>query len=514
MSWLAKIAPGYAASRARAQLDLERLEYTRGKLARESQRRRTSYAEKERIYDAASGGRRLAGWAAAADSGEVMESMLEVLRLRSRDLSRNNPYAAKAVGAIVSNAVGTGIQARLPGAPKTTQEAWRRWAESTDCDLAGRHDLYGIQALVMRGVVESGEVFVLKRVIDDPRAGRVPLQLQVLEAEYLAVNVTQGGSNRVSRGIEYDAAGRPVAYHFYTEHPGSSFFGSKVESRRWLAADVAHVFRVDRPGQTRGVPWGAPVMTRLNALDDYEDAQLERQRVAACFAAFIVDSTDEGQGPGAGGDTSRPMSERVEPGIIETLPSGKDVKFAAPPPVSDYSEYVATNLRAIASGYGVPYETLSGDLSKTSFASARIGWLEFDRCLKAWRRHVIHAQLLGPVWSWWAQVAGVMGLRINTLPEWTPPRREMLNPQEDVKTAVMRLRAGLASWSEVIRELGNDPDSVIQEIADDAARFDKHELILDIDPRRTTQSGQQQATGAPNEAPTATDEEEPAAAAE
>lgn len=515
------LAPGFAAKRARAQLDLERVEYARAALARVGARRRDRDEDKRRIYDAASGGRRLAGWAAAADSGEVMESMLEILRLRSRDLVRNNPYAAAAVGAIVSNAVGTGIQARLPGAPKTTQAAWRRWAESTDCDYAGRHDLYGIQRMVMRSVVESGEVFVIKRVHRDglsERSGRVagfvPLQLQVLEAEYLATSVTKGsGDNRVQRGIEYDSDGRAVAYHFYVEHPGTGFFG-RVETRRWLAADVAHIFRQDRPGQSRGVPWGAPVMTRLNALDDYEDAQLERQRIAACYAVFVHDSTDDDdRRPGREADGGSKLSERVEPGMIERLPPGTDVRFTAPAPVSDYAEYVAANLRAISAGYGTPYEVLSGDLSKTSFASARIGWLEFDRRLKAWRRDIMHCQFLGTVWGWWSQLAGIMGLRTNTTPEWTPPRREMLNPAEDVKTAIMRIRGGLASWSEVIREHGNDPESVAQEIADDAVRFDKLEIVLDSDPRRTTQSGQQQASaGETNEEASPAPEEEPAAA--
>jgi capsid protein len=34
------------------------------------------------------------------------------------------------------------------------------WAEATGCDAEGRLDLYGLQALVMRAVVESGECFV------------------------------------------------------------------------------------------------------------------------------------------------------------------------------------------------------------------------------------------------------------------------------------------------------------------------------------------------------------------
>ena len=94
----------------------------------------------------------------------------------------------------------------------------------------------------------------------------------------------------------------------------------------------------------------------------------------------------------------------------------------------------------------------------------------------------------------------------------------MLNPREDIAAAVSRVRSGFASWSDVIREHGNDPDVVAEEIAADFARFDELGLVLDIDPRRVAQSGQQQttSTGDTTDEPAddeADDTEQPAKAA-
>lgn len=499
MSWLARVAPRYAAKRARARLELQRIAQIEERLARPTSRQvAQDDLAQARAYDAASGGRRLAGWAVRSDGPGFGHQYLSVLRGRSRDLTRNNPYAAAALGAIVYNGVGQGLRARVTGGSKGLRAAFDAWSSSTDCDVTGQHDLFGLQALVLRTVVESGECLVRRVLVLGAPRGTIPLQLQVLEPEYLDTTATRGeAGNRLVSGIEYDKRGRPVAYHLYNEHPGSYALGSVgLQSVRVPAGEVEHIFRQDRPGQGRGVPWATPVMTRLHALDDYEDAALERARVAACFAAFVYDSTDEGHTPGQGAEARSPLSERVEPGIIERLPPGSDVKFGTPPANSDYPEYVAANLRAIAAGYGTPYEVLTGDLSKTSFASSRIGWLEFDRRLKAWRGDVIVRQFLGPVWRWWSQVAAISQgyATVHVSCSWTPPRREMLNPREDIAAAVSRVRSGFASWSDVIREHGNDPDVVADEIAADFARFDALGLVLDIDPRRVAQSGQQQTS--------------------
>ena len=121
-----------------------------------------------------------------------------------------------------------------------------------------------------------------------------------------------------------------------------------------------------RPGQERGVPGVAPGIIKMRDLDEYDDAELVRKKIEACFAAFVLDADDgETLGPVLGGDASEDEAghriETFEPGMIEYLPAGKDVRFAAPAASGGYPEYMRFQLHAIASGLGLTYELLTGE---------------------------------------------------------------------------------------------------------------------------------------------------------
>src|SRR5208282_1793447 len=61
-------------------------------------------------YEGATAGRRVHGWyASSADANVELMGALIWLRNRSRELIRNNPYAARAVDELAGNVVGTGI---------------------------------------------------------------------------------------------------------------------------------------------------------------------------------------------------------------------------------------------------------------------------------------------------------------------------------------------------------------------------------------------------------------------
>ena len=92
------VAPRAALRRARSRVALE---LTNSYLARHAERFR---------YDAATAGRRAYGWyAASTDANVELMGSLIWLRNRSRDLVRNNPYAARAIEELAGNVVGTGI---------------------------------------------------------------------------------------------------------------------------------------------------------------------------------------------------------------------------------------------------------------------------------------------------------------------------------------------------------------------------------------------------------------------
>ena len=87
-------------------------------------RQRAAIALLARSYEGARLGRRTDGWVVAGASANAeIGSALVRLRDRSRDLVRNNPYAAKAVQAVVSNLIGTGIMPRARARDAGVNEA-------------------------------------------------------------------------------------------------------------------------------------------------------------------------------------------------------------------------------------------------------------------------------------------------------------------------------------------------------------------------------------------------------
>lgn len=474
--------------------------------------------EYSRKYEGAAGGRRTKNWKASSTSAaSEIETSLVTLRNRSRQLVRDNPYAAKGMQAITSNVIGWGIftqvkvdagQSNSSGKNKLAEQrtrelsrVWKAWAETTAIDYDGRNNLSGIQRLVMRGVAESGEILIRKRrssrkkVLgsDGVEVEVPPIQLQVLEGDFLDLNgvsSTAAQGNTIIHGIEFDANGNRVAYHLFEEHPGNSFsrlgmLKSKFNTVRVLAEDVLHVYRLDRPGQIRGVPWLAPVMIRLKDFDEYEDAQLVRQKVAAMFAVFVKDLDGiDAINPPAEGE----LGEKVEPGIIEILPPGKDVSFANPPGVEGYGAYSSNVLHAVSAGLGITYEALTGDLSQVNFSSARMGFLEMNRNIEEWRNDIMIAQFLDPTFNWFKEGAQLIGndtTRARAVH--TPPRREMVDPSKEIGAMKEAVRSGFMTLSEAIRNNGYDPDQHFNELQTDNALIDKLGLVLDTDPRQDAQ---------------------------
>lgn len=449
---------------------------------------KTTLPKKSRNFDGASKGKRLSRWKTQSTSANT-ESFLGIvtLRNRARDLRRNNPYARRGIEAITSNVVGDGILTQYRGSGAAALEAqWALWAESTEIDFDGRNNIYGLQALVMDAVAESGEVLVRERY---DSSKDFPLQLQVLEADFLDTNRNETSTqttNIIIQGIEFDKQGRRVAYYLFEQHPGSfdqQILGATVVSNRVPVSEVHHIYRMDRPGQARGITWLAPIVVRLKDLDDYEDAQLVRQKIAACFTAFIrdigPDMTDADEEC-----ADEDLGDRVEPGIIEHLPPGKTVEFGNPPEVQNYEGYVTKVLQSIAVGIGVTYEVLTNDYSNVNFSSGRMGWIELGRNIKAWRERIMNAHFLNPIAKSFLRTAEVMGMPTSGITVvHVPPKREMIDPTKEVAATKEAIRAGLTTLSDELMAQGKDPEEHLEQYQKDLELLDELGLKLESDPR-------------------------------
>lgn len=475
------------------------------------QRARMALGLLARHYEGAAGGRRTSSWRrSAGDANAVIGPSAARLREHAHDLVRNNPYAESALATIGDHAVGWGIVAKPARPAAAAFDRWQAWSESTACDADGVHDFAGLQKLVMTTVAESGEALVRRRIRRLEDGLPLPLQLQVMEPDLLDQSKTLplGGGGEIVQGVEFDVLGRRVAFWLFPRHPGST--RSSGASVRIPATDVTQVFKRKRAGQVRGVTWFAPVILRFKDFDEFEDATLMKQKIAACLA--VITSDVDGTAPAlglagtdTGGDGTAEDVDMLSPGAILNIPPGRSVEVVQPPTVSEYEPYAKVNLRAIATGMGVTYEDLTGDYSRLPFSAARMSRLRHWSRVEDWRWRMLIPQFCDPAWRWAMTAAEMLGDTgaAGVPARWTPPPMPMIEPDKEGLAVMRNVRAGIQTLPDALRERGYDLDEFLQEVADTNAELDRLGIMLDSDPRRMTQAGQAQGTKAANTTPPA-----------
>ncbi|AUM00564.1 phage portal protein [Rhodocyclaceae bacterium] len=456
-------------------------------------------------YDGVGGGRRAVAWQVGNPGAVAALAFTQgELRAKSRDLVRRNAWAAAGVEAFVANAIGTGIKPQSMVADHALREAihalWWDWVE--EADAAGLTDFYGLQALACRAMLEGGECLIRLRWRRPEDGLAVGLQLQVLEPEHLPLTLNRElpGGHVIRAGIEFDRLGRRVAYHLTRSHPGDGSLAPMsgaggLETVRVPADEVIHLFRPLRPGQIRGEPWLARALVKLHELDQYDDAELVRKKTAAMFAGFITRMSPEDHLMGEGlPDASGAALAGLEPGTLQILEPGEDIKFSQPADVgSSYDAFMRQQFRAVAAAMGITYEMLTGDLTQVNYSSIRAGLLEFRRRCEAIQHGVIVHQLCRPVWrAWMAQAVleGALALpgfarqrRQYLAAKWIPQGWQWVDPLKEFNALKLAIRAGLMSRSEAISAYGYDAEDIDREIAADNQRADALGLVFDSDPR-------------------------------
>jgi lambda family phage portal protein len=441
---------------------------------------------------------------------------------RARWLVRNNGYAANAIESWAGNVVGDGIKpSSLIADAELKARVQRLWLDWTDdSDAEGFTDFYGQQRRAAREVFIAGEVFFRFRPRRPDDGLMVPLQLQMIPSEMLPLsrNEQLPGGNVVRQGIEFDRIGRRVAYHFLRRHPGDvTDPGLAGEIVRVSAAEVIHVIDPVDAGQLRGISRFAPGIVKLFLLDQYDDAELDRKKVAAMHALFITTPAPAEPFDIAESDEGGERTMDLQPGQIVMLEPGEEVQTSAPADVGQtYEPFQYRTLLQVSAALGIPYAYLSNDMLKANYSNSRLALLEFRRRIEAYQHSVMVWQICRRVWARWldtAVMAGAIALpdyeqqrRVYLGCSWLPPKWDWVDPLKDARAEIEQIEAGLKSRTQALAERGYDADQVDAEIAADRAR--ERQLGLSFgsassDPRLLTDA--QEAAPADNQANVAAD---------
>lgn len=435
-------------------------------------------------YDAAGMGRRVKSWAPPASGPNRAIEGVQRIRDRARDSTRNDWAGESGVQKWTTNLVGTGVTPRWLDERHT--EIWSLFTHQADAD--GVLDAYGLQTLAVRSWLASGEVFMRRRPRDLALPLEYPVQVQLIEAEFCPMLDSDSYAglpvgHTIRQGIERNRFGRRIAYWMYREHPGDKTTAIGSDLIRIPASQIAHIYEPTRPGQLRGVSMLAPILVKLRSSMDFEDAVLDRQKLANLFTAFLTrqmppDWADIELDPLTGlpkfYDAAGNILAGLEPGTMQELQPGENVTFANPPEAgTTYSDYMRTSHMGTASGQGLPYEFFAGDIKDISDRTLRILVNEFRRFAEQRQWQVIIPMLCRPTVRWLGEAAVLKGdLALSELetfsnPEWAPDGWDYIHPVQDVEGKLLARDGGLTSTSQLISERGDDPRKVrAQQIAD------------------------------------------------
>jgi lambda family phage portal protein len=416
----------------------------------------------------------------------------ELLRQRSRDLNRNDAFASGITNTIVINDIGIGIkpQSRINAVELGISEdkaveyqdlaeaIWDEWVKIADA--SERMDFYDMQSLIDRQILENGESLLLPLMIPDKNRP-FKLALMSIESDRLSTPPKLSGDKNIRFGVRVGERNEPLVYYVRKTHPGD-IYANRISGDDYIEypakdkfgrPNIFHLYEVKRSGQTRGIPFFAPVLTYFKDLGDYTEAELVAARIAACFAMFIKKTDPTGslnvrttQQPG-----SSKRLEAFEPAQVEYLNEGESIDFVNPTrPNAQMEPFINHVLKAICASLNLSYEIVSKDFSKSTYSSARAGLLQayrFFRMRQNWhsRRYcqpcyemvLEEAFLRGkfPVKDFYEKKAAYVKSF------WIAPGWQWVDPLKEAEASELAINMGLSTLADEAAAQGKDIDEIL-----------------------------------------------------
>ena len=454
-------------------------------------------------YNGASSGRRMSGWnGSILGPNTINLADWQQLIRRSRDAVRNSAIASSAINRFEANIIGTGIQPHFthpdPDIRLALQNAWDGWVKTAD--FAGQLSFYGLQSLLARELFEAGECFVRFHVDDTDNNY---FQLQLIETEQVPVylNMMQGGNDPntvIKEGIIFNKeTDRRVGYRIYKGQPYDTLINpmSATQFTTVSTEDMIQVMKPLRAGALRGVPMMAPVLALLWDIEGYSDSERLRKRLASMFAFFITKPNIEDQvvypaDQGFATNQTGVDMTNLEPGTMQELLPGEDIKTPQVPESNDYTAFMNCELHKFAAGVNLTYEQLTGDMKGVNYSSARVALLEFRRSAEQFQQQILVDQFCVPVLRRWMKesvLSGALDLPDDYVSDpgqyeqcaWVADGWQWVDPKNEVEAAQMAVRSGFTSRSMVIRQSGFDPATIDSQIAAEREREKQLGIITD-----------------------------------
>lgn len=448
---------------------------------------------------------------------------------RSRDLVRNDGWAAGGVTRILDNAVGTNL--RLSATPdyralaarfgvkafdavwanefrQVAEALWRGYSESLGhWNDVGRQLTIGQQfRLAMRHKLVDGEGLCIAYWMPERvgfGAADYATSFLLVDPDRLSNPWQMMDTRHLRGGVEIDDNGVPQAYHIRRAEQNDWYLA--IEANTWERVErededgwlrVVHDYDRDRAGQHRGVSAFTPVMSHTKMLARYYGVELQQAVLSAQLGTYVKSPYDPALVQDALGADSEEVAElnayqqmradwsQQRPAYfngtrIPTLAPGEDiVSVASEHPHSNFGDFAHEMLRIMAAALGVSAEQITHDWSRTNYSSARAALMESWKTLTR-RRAEFAMNFATPVYALWLREAMEKG----ELPlpagapvyveapsayarcKWLGPARGWIDPTKEPAGAVLRMEAGISTLEHEASEQQMDWEEVADQRA-------------------------------------------------
>ena len=398
------------------------------------------------------------------------------IRRRAHYEIANNCYARGLSLTLANDLIGTGphLQVLVPDAGDAntrTEHSFALWAD--EINLAEK------LRCMRQSRFGDGEAFGLL-THNAALAHPVKLDLRLVEADQVTDPFGLPLDPKRIDGIELDDQGNPAFYRVMRVHPGSAFNWS-MEFDRIQAADMIHWFRMDRPGQHRGVPEIMPSLPLFAMLRRWSLAVIRAAEQVADIAGVI--ESDMMAGDGEPVDLKDQVTVELERGQLASLPFGwKMAQMKAEQPGTTYAEGKREFLNEIARAQNVPYNVAAGNSSDYNYASGRLDFQVYFRSIAVDRESLSLRccdRILRP-WSLeYAYLTGDLldAVLAGPLPhQWFFDGTEHVDPLKEAAAEDIRLRNGSINMAAVQARAGKDWEEEEAQRARCVERRRKNEL--------------------------------------
>lgn len=494
------------------QKALQRIGYVPATVANANARRayRSARQTAIRSYAAAANNRLTADFSATnVTPDQDVRAALSIVRSRSRELCKNNPYGKRFVRLLRMNIPGpkgfkfqsnvTEMDLTDKRNPKRVQdkvaniiieEAFAEWCKPENCSVTGRQSFKDIQHLAIAHAGRDGEI-----LIREVRT-RNGYQLQILEPDMLdeQYNTRLENGNIVRMGVELDKWRRPIAYYLLKNDPATEIYGYSVRGQqheRVEASKIIHIYDQESSFMTRGMPWTTASLMKLHMLGEYELSAVTKARIGANNLGFLKPDKDNQKRFTQGDDIDDDKNIIVDAdpmGITELEPGMDFMAWDANYPSQQYEMFTKSIQRSIASGLDVSYMSLTTDLNDTTYGSGRIGIIDEREGYKE-RQEWFVTHMLNRIFSNWLEMALLTDLRLPmekfdkfNKPVFIGRRWTWLDPLKDAQSAELLLKLHLTTRTQLAAEQGEDFVDILQDTVEENALAEEVGIDLSIAP--------------------------------